>query len=267
MLPDRLARRARASLYLIFNEGYAASRGDVARARRPLRARRSGSRSCSCVLMPDEPEAFGLLALMLLQDSRRDARRRAPTASSCCLADQDRAPLGRARRSTRACGCSSGPRRSGGPGSYQLQAAIAAGHAAGVGCAATVVAAYEALLAARRARRVARLNHAAAVALAGDVEEGLAPDRRDRRARRVPPLPRGAGPTCSGASAAREEARRRLPACARAHRRRAREAVSRGTPGRDQPSTRQNERHARLRQGRLRTARRRSSSLPRRRAR
>ena len=114
--------------------------------------------------MPDEPEALGLLALLLLQDSRRDARLVARTARSCC------SPTRTARSGTlraideglRMLERAEALRR---PGPYQLQAAIAAGHAQGSD-PATLAAAYEALLAARR--------------LAG----GAAQPRRRRRARR-----------------------------------------------------------------------------------
>ena len=73
--------------------------------------------------MPDEPEALGLLALMLLQDSRRDARVGAD-GELVLLEDQDRGS-GTRRGSTRARACSSARSRSGGPAPYQLQAAIA----------------------------------------------------------------------------------------------------------------------------------------------
>lgn len=122
-----------------------------------------------CVLMPDEPEAFGVLALMLLQDSRRDARLSAD-GELVLLADQDRS-LWDARsidEGLRMLGRAEAQRR---PGPYQLQAAIAAGHAQGSD-PATLAAAYEALLRLDRSP-VARLNHGVAVALAGDVERGL----------------------------------------------------------------------------------------------
>ncbi|HET9437909.1 MAG TPA: sigma-70 family RNA polymerase sigma factor, partial [Gaiellaceae bacterium] len=72
LLPERL-RSVLAVLYLVFNEGYAASRGvDHVRADLCDEAIRLGK--LLAVLMPDEPEVHGLLALMLLQDSRRAAR-------------------------------------------------------------------------------------------------------------------------------------------------------------------------------------------------
>ena len=167
LLPDRLAAALRV-LYLVFNEGYAASAGSSL-IRRDLCSEAIRLAKLLCVLMPDEPEAFGLLALMLLQDSRREARLSAD-GDLVLLADQDRGlwdtraideglrMLERAEAQRRV-------------GPYQLQAAIAAGHAQGSD-PATVAAAYEALLRLDRSP-VACLNHAVAVALAGDVERGL----------------------------------------------------------------------------------------------
>jgi RNA polymerase sigma-70 factor (ECF subfamily) len=79
LLPDRLAA-VLAVVYLIFNEGYG-GRGDLA-----SEAIRLGGALAE--LMPDEPEVHGLLALMLLHDSRRDARHR--NGELVLLADQDR---------------------------------------------------------------------------------------------------------------------------------------------------------------------------------
>ena len=87
LLPDRLAAALRV-LYLVFNEGYAASAGSSL-VRRDLCSEAIRLAKLLCVLMPDEPEAFGLLALMLLQDSRRDARL-SPDGELVLLADQDR---------------------------------------------------------------------------------------------------------------------------------------------------------------------------------
>ena len=95
-LPDRL-RAVLATLYLIFNEGYSATSADDARAARPVpRGDPAGRRARD--LMPDEPEALGLLALMLLHDSRRDARVDA-AARSCCWRTRT-ARCGTGRRST-----------------------------------------------------------------------------------------------------------------------------------------------------------------------
>lgn len=93
--------------------------------------------------MPDEPEAFGLLALMLLQDSRRDARFSAD-GELVLLADQDRRlwDVLEIDEGLRMLERAESLRR---PGPYQLQAAIAAGHAQGSD-PATLAAACEALL-------------------------------------------------------------------------------------------------------------------------
>jgi len=167
MLPDRLAAALRV-IYLVFNEGYATSSGGEL-VRRDLCSEAIRLAKLLCILMPDEPEAFGLLALMLLQDSRRDARLSAD-GELVLLADQDRG-LWDTRaidEGLRMLERAEALRR---PGPYQLQAAIAAGHAQGSD-PATLAAAYEALLR-LDGSPVTRLNHAVAVALAGDVERGL----------------------------------------------------------------------------------------------
>jgi RNA polymerase sigma-70 factor (ECF subfamily) len=168
MLPDRLTAALRV-IYLVFNEGYAANSGGTL-VRRDLCSEAIRLAKLLCVLMPDEPEAFGLLALMLLQDSRRDARL-SPDGDLVLLADQDRTLWDRAAidEGLRMLGRAEAQRR---PGVYQLQAAIAAGHAQG-SADATIVAAYEALLR-LDGSPVTRLNHGVAVALAGEVEQGLA---------------------------------------------------------------------------------------------
>ena len=168
MLPDRLTAALRV-IYLVFNEGYAANSGGTV-VRRDLCSEAIRLAKLLCVLMPDEPEAYGLLSLMLLQDSRRDARVSA-NGELVLLADQDRSlwDVRAIDEGLRMLARAEAQRR---PGPYQLQAAIAAGHAQGSD-AATLAAGYEALLRLDRSP-VARLNHGVAVALAGNVDQGLA---------------------------------------------------------------------------------------------
>ena len=86
-LPDRL-RSVLAVVYLVFNEGYAASEGD-ALVREDLSAEAIRLGRLLADLMPDEPEVTGLLALMLLTEARRPART-GPDGEIVLLADQDR---------------------------------------------------------------------------------------------------------------------------------------------------------------------------------
>ncbi len=166
-LPDRLRAVLRV-LYLVFNEGYASSGGE-ALVRRDLCAEAIRLAKLVCVLMPDEPEALGLLALLLLQDSRREARLDA-SGEIVLLDEQDRSLWDAAeieeglRLLERAFAHRS-------PGPYQLQAAIAAGHAQGASWE-TIADTY-ALLERLEPTPVVRLNRAAAIALAGRAADAL----------------------------------------------------------------------------------------------
>jgi RNA polymerase sigma-70 factor (ECF subfamily) len=124
LLPERL-RSVLAVLYLVFNEGYSSSAGREA-VRDELCDEAIRLAKLLAVLMPDEPEVLGLLALMLLHDARREART-AADGSIVLLADQDRDRWSRPRidEGTRVLERALSHRRA---GPYQLQAAIAALH-------------------------------------------------------------------------------------------------------------------------------------------
>ncbi len=161
LLPDRLAA-VLAVVYLIFNEGYG-GRGDLA-----SEAIRLGRALAE--LMPDEPEVHGLLALMLVNDARRDAR--FAGGELVLLADQDRSlwdfaqiAVGRAALE-RALAL-------GGRGPYVLQAALAVLHADDPQDWPQIAALYGEL-ARLTGSPVVELNRAVAIAEAGDVEAALA---------------------------------------------------------------------------------------------
>src|SRR3984957_13625293 len=165
-LPARL-RPVLAVVYLIFNEGHTASSGDrLARGDLCAEAIRLGRLLVE--LMPDEPEALGLLALMLLTESRRAART-GPDGTLVLLADQDRARWDQAliaegQDLVRRC------LRRGRPGPYQIQAAINAVHSDAPTAAATdwdqIGQLYDQLLVVAPSP-VAALNRAVAVAEVG----------------------------------------------------------------------------------------------------
>lgn len=160
LLPDHLAA-VLAVVYLIFNEGYGGRVELAAEATRLGRA--------LAELMPDEPEAHGLLALMLLNDSRREARFR--DGELILLADQDRSLW---NRDQVAHGLAALDRaeRLGGRGTYVLQARIAALHAADPPDWLRIAAGYGELARATGSP-VVELNRAAALAEAGQVEAAL----------------------------------------------------------------------------------------------
>ena len=172
-LPERLSAVQKV-LYLIFNEGYSASSGDSL-IRRELCAEAIRLARTLVELMPQNPENMALLALMLLHDSRRDARSNSD-GQLIPLEEQDRSlwhhdqiaegiPL-----VERALG-----RRNLGP--YQLQAAIAAIHAEAGTAEETdwkQIAALYSILNTTQASPIVALNHAVAVAMSESLERGLA---------------------------------------------------------------------------------------------
>ena len=171
-LPDRLAT-ALAVIYLVFTEGYLATGGDgLSRPDLAAEAIRLGK--LLAALMPDEAEPLGLVALMLLQDSRRDART-GPDGELVLLDDQDRSRWDRAEIDEGLALVATALRR-GRPGPYQLQAAIAAVHATAATPAETdwrgIVALYDELVR-RQPSPVVALNRAVAVAMAEGPERGL----------------------------------------------------------------------------------------------
>ena len=169
VLPERL-RSVLAVLYLVFNEGYSATGGEEpVRASLCDEAIRLGK--LLAVLMPDEPEALGLLSLMLLHDARRDART-APDGSIVLLADQDRSRWSpeRIAEGTRVLERALSHRR---PGSYQLQAAIAALHVEEGETDWPQIAALYDELARLEPTPIVELNRAVAVAMAHGPEFGL----------------------------------------------------------------------------------------------
>jgi RNA polymerase sigma-70 factor, ECF subfamily len=172
-LPDRLAT-VLATLYLIFNEGYDATAGDSL-VRRGLCGEAIRLTRLTARLMPDEPEAAGLLALMLLQDSRREARTDG-AGELVLLEDQERSRWD-AREIAEGLALAERALRSGRPGPYALQAAIAAVHARARRPAQTdwgrIVALYDELYRLHPTPVVA-LNLAVAVAMADGPREGLA---------------------------------------------------------------------------------------------
>jgi RNA polymerase sigma-70 factor, ECF subfamily len=171
-LPGRLLSVLRVT-YLIFNEGYAASEGQLL-VRGELCAEAVRLGRLLCELMPGEAEAWGLLSLMLLHDARRTARV-SGKGEWVGLLDQDRSmwdrdqireglvALERALRTKR-------------PGEYQLQAAITALHIQGADADATdwvQIAQLYGVLAERSQSPVVAVNHAAAVGFAAGPERGL----------------------------------------------------------------------------------------------
>jgi RNA polymerase sigma-70 factor, ECF subfamily len=173
LLPERLAGVLHV-LYLVFNEGYAASSGD-ALIRRELCAEAIRLIRVVVELLPDEPEARGLLALMLLHDARRDARVD-ETGRIVLLDDQDRSRWDgdRIAEGRSLIAAALAQQR---PGPYQVQAAIAALHDEAETAADTdwpqIAVLYRRLLE-MTPSPVVELNLAAAVAMADGPAVGLA---------------------------------------------------------------------------------------------
>ena len=168
-LPSRLGA-VLASLYLIFNEGYFATSADTL-VRRELCDEAIRLGRVLTALMPDEPEALGLLALMLLHNSRRDARLDA-AGDLVLLEDQDRSLW---RRDELEEGLALA-KRAGVAAPYAIQAAIAAEHARAELAEDTdwrrIAALYDRLEASAPSP-VVTLNRAVAVAMADGPERGL----------------------------------------------------------------------------------------------
>jgi RNA polymerase sigma-70 factor (ECF subfamily) len=173
LLPERLGS-VLAVLYLIFNEGYAASTGDGLH-RRELCEEAVRLARLLVELMPDEGEALGLLALMLLHDARREARL-GPGGELVLLEEQDRARWDRAKVQEGVELLDRAIRR-GPPGPYRIQACIAALHAVAPTAAATdwrrITALYDRLMLVASSPVVA-LNRAVAVAMVEGPAAGLA---------------------------------------------------------------------------------------------
>jgi len=176
VLPERLGAVLQV-IYLVFNEGYSAAAGaEVTRAELTGEAIRLGR---LLMELRPEPEVMGLLALMLLQESRRAART-SPTGELILLENQDRALWNKDQIAEgvalleKALGHGQKSRRF---GSYTLQAAIAAVHAEAESVAATdwrqIVALYDQLVRIQPSP-VVQLNRAVAIAMRDGPEAGLA---------------------------------------------------------------------------------------------
>ncbi len=172
-LPERL-ESAMAVIYLVFNEGYLASSGDEA-VRKDLCAEAIRLARILTALLPDQPEARGLVALMLLHDSRRDARTDS-NGDLILLEDQDRSRWDD-RQIADGLVLAADAMSGAAPGPYAIQAGIAAEHARAKrpeDTNWTRIAQLYAVLLDQRPTPIIALNHAVAVAMARGPSEGLA---------------------------------------------------------------------------------------------
>jgi RNA polymerase sigma-70 factor (ECF subfamily) len=173
VLPERLAS-VRAVVYLIFNEGYSATTGDSL-IRKELCSEAIRLSRLLCDLLPNEPESLGLLSLMLLHDSRRNARTN-ENDELVTLDEQDRSlwDQNEIEEGLQLVERALSLRRI---GNYQLQAAIASVHAEAKSADQTdwkqIASLYRELLRINPSPVIA-LNHAAAVAMSEGLQAGLA---------------------------------------------------------------------------------------------
>jgi RNA polymerase sigma-70 factor (ECF subfamily) len=183
VLPERMGALL-GVIYLLFNEGYAASAGSSL-VRTDLCTEAIQLGRVLARLMPDEPEALGLLALMLLHDSRRAARVSAE-GDLVTLDDQDRSTWD-AEEIAEGLAVLDAALRRGEPGPYQVQAAIAACHASAARAEETdwsEIAALYGQLARMNPSAIIELNRAVAVGMADGPAAGLAiVDELDRSGR------------------------------------------------------------------------------------
>lgn len=172
VLAERL-ESVRAVVYLIFNEGYSATSG-TSLIRTDLCAEAIRLGRLLCELAPDDPENRGLLALMLLQDSRREARTN--TQGELVTLEEQNRSLWHHKQINEGLRLIESALRVHRVGSYQLQAAIAAVHAEAQTPAETdwrQIAALYLELRRINPSAIVALNHAAAVAMSDGPERGL----------------------------------------------------------------------------------------------